>query len=44
MSKPFPSLAMIRQVEGLAKHRFHKRVAKGFQDWDCETGFTEPLQ
>jgi len=44
MSKPFPSLAMIRQVEGLAQHRFHKRVSKGFQDWDYETGFTEPLQ
>jgi len=44
MSKPFPSLAMIRQVEGLAKHRFHMRVSKGFKDWDYETGFTEPLQ
>jgi len=44
MSKPFPSLAMIRQVEGLAKHRFHKRITKGLHDWDSETGFSEPLQ
>jgi len=44
MSKPFPSLAMIRQVEGLAQHRFHKWISKGFQDWDSETGFCEPLK
>ena len=44
MSKPFPSLAMIRQVEGLAKHRLQKRMSRRFLDWDAETGFCEPLQ
>jgi len=44
MSKPFPSLAMIRQVEGLSQHRFHKRISKGSEDWDADTGFCEPLQ
>jgi CheY-like chemotaxis protein len=44
MSKPFPSLAMIRQVEGLAHHRFQKRISKGFKDWDSDTGYCEPLQ
>ena len=44
MSKPFPSLAMIRQVEGLAKHRFQKRITNRDMDWDAETGYCEPLQ
>ncbi len=44
MSKPFPSLAMIRQVEGLAKHRLQKRLTQGFLDWDADTGYCEPLQ
>ncbi|MFB5597791.1 MAG: response regulator [Nitrosopumilaceae archaeon] len=44
MSKPFPSLAMIRQVEGLAKYRFHKRLSKGLREWDADTGYCEPLQ
>jgi CheY-like chemotaxis protein len=44
MSKPFPSLAMIRQVEGLANYRLHKRFSKGFLDWDEDTGYCEPLQ
>ena len=44
MSKPFPSLAMIRQVEGLAKHRFQKGYYNRHLDWDAETGYCEPLQ
>ena len=44
MNKPFPSLAMIRQVEGLPSYRFHRRFSKGLRDWDPDTGYCEPLQ
>ena len=43
MSKPFPSLAMIRQVEGLARFRWQQKLAKGMKEWDGETGLSEPI-
>jgi two-component system cell cycle response regulator CpdR len=45
LQKPFPSLAMIRQVEGLARFRWtQKMLARGgIQEWDGETGFSEPI-
>ncbi len=43
LSKPFPSLAMIRQVEGLARFRWNQKLAKGMKEWDGETGLSEPI-
>lgn len=43
LSKPFPSLAMIRQVEGLARFRWQQKLAKGMKEWDGETGLSEPI-
>jgi len=43
LSKPFPSLAMIRQVEGLARFRWNQKLAKGMKKWDGETGLSEPI-
>jgi two-component system cell cycle response regulator CpdR len=43
LSKPFPSLAMIRQVEGLARFRWQQKIAKGMKKWDGETGLSEPI-
>ena len=42
ISKPFPSLAMIRQVEGLAKFRWRHRM-ENLKKWDEETGLSEPI-
>jgi len=43
LSKPFPSLAMIRQVEGLAQFRWQQKIARGMKHWDGETGLSEPI-
>ena len=43
LSKPFPSLAMIRQVEGLARFRWQQKLAKGMKKWDGETGLSDPI-
>ena len=45
LQKPFPSLAMIRQVEGLARFRWvEKMMSKGGpKEWDGETGFSDPI-
>jgi two-component system, cell cycle response regulator CpdR len=43
LTKPFPSLAMIRQVEGLARFRWNQKLAKGMKEWDGETGLSEPI-
>ena len=43
LSKPFPSLAMIRQVEGLAQFRWRQKMAKGFLPWDGETGLSDAI-
>lgn len=43
ITKPFPSLAMIRQVEGLARFRWNQKLAKGMKEWDGETGLSEPI-
>lgn len=43
LSKPFPSLAMIRQVEGLARFRWKQKLARGLKEWDGETGFSDPI-
>lgn len=42
LSKPFPSLAMIRQVEGLAKFRWRKKM-DNLKPWDEETGLSDPI-
>ena len=43
LSKPFPSLAMIRQVEGLAQFRWRQKMARGFIPWDGETGLSDAV-
>lgn len=45
LQKPFPSLTMIRQVEGLPRFRWiQKMMAKGgLKEWDGETGLSEPI-
>ena len=45
LQKPFPSLAMIRQVEGLGRFKWMQKImAKGgLEEWDGETGFSEPI-
>ena len=46
LQKPFPTLAMIRQVEGLTRFRWLQRILTrgGLQDWDGEEGLSEPVQ
>lgn len=45
LQKPFPTLAMIRQVEGLTKFRWLQRILGrgGLQEWDGETGLSDPI-
>ncbi len=45
IQKPFPTLAMIRQVEGLRRFRWLQRILGrgGLQDWDGEKGLSEPV-
>ena len=45
LQKPFPTLAMIRQVEGLKRFRWLQRILGrgGLQDWDGEKGLSEPI-
>ncbi|RDJ30954.1 MAG: response regulator [Crenarchaeota archaeon] len=41
LGKPFPSLAMVRQVEGLATYRWRQKMSTGLKDWDGETGLSD---
>jgi len=45
LQKPFPTLAMIRQVEGLKTFRWLQRIhgRGGLQEWDGEKGLSEPV-
>ena len=45
LQKPFPSLAMIRQVEGLARFKWIQKIqaSGGLKEWDGETGLSEPI-
>ena len=45
IQKPFPTLAMIRQVEGLTRFRWLQRIITrgGLQEWDGEVGLSEPI-
>lgn len=45
LQKPFPILAMIRQVEGLRRFRWLQRILGrgGLQEWDGESGLSEPV-
>ena len=45
IQKPFPTLAMIRQVEGLRRFRWLQRILGrgGLQEWDGEKGLSEPV-
>ena len=45
LQKPFPSLAMIRQVEGLPRFRWIQKMIEkgGLKKWDGESGFSEPI-
>jgi len=45
LQKPFPTLAMIRQVEGLRTFRWLQRIhgRGGLQEWDGEKGLSEPV-
>ena len=42
LSKPFPSMAMIRQVEGLGQFRWRKKMQQ-LKHWDEETGLSDPI-
>ena len=46
LQKPFPTLAMVRQVEGLKRFRWLQRILGrgGLQEWDGEKGFSEPIK
>jgi two-component system, cell cycle response regulator CpdR len=45
LQKPFPTMAMIRQVEGLTRFRWLQRILGrgGLQEWDGEAGLSEPI-
>ncbi len=45
LQKPFPTNAMIRQVEGLTKFRWLQRILGrgGLEEWDEETGLSDPI-
>jgi len=45
LQKPFPTMAMIRQVEGLTKFRWLQRILSrgGLEEWDGEAGLSEPI-
>ena len=45
LQKPFPMMAMIRQVEGLTRFRWLQRILGrgGLQEWDGEAGLSEPI-
>ncbi len=45
LQKPFPTLAMIRQVESLKRFRWLQRILGrgGLQEWDGEKGLSEPI-
>ena len=45
LQKPFPTMAMIRQVEGLTRFRWLQRILGrgGLQEWDGASGLSEPL-
>ncbi len=45
LQKPFPILAMIRQVEGINRFRWLQRIMGrgGLQEWDGESGLSEPV-
>lgn len=43
MNKPFPSFAMVRQVEGLSSFRFRQKFVKGIEKWDGFKGLSEPI-
>lgn len=45
LQKPFPTLAMIRQVEGLTRFRWLQRIMTrgGLEEWDGSSGLSEPI-
>ena len=45
LQKPFPTMAMIRQVEGIRQFRWLQRILGrgGLQEWDGESGLSDPL-
>ncbi len=43
LNKPFPSFAMVRQVEGLSSFRFKEKFQRGIQKWDGFRGLSEPI-
>lgn len=43
LNKPFPSFAMVRQVEGLSSFKFRQKFEKGLEKWDGFEGLSEPI-
>ena len=45
LQKPFPTMAMIRQVEGITRFRWLQRILGrgGLQEWDGAAGLSDPI-